>query len=243
VPAGPPEKIGVAFGDIFTGVYGTTAVLAALRQREMTGRGQHIDMALLDSLVGVLANQGMNYLVGTHIPRRMGNAHPNIVPYQVFDVSDGQVIIAVGNDGQFTRLCEYLEDPDLASDPAFATNSERVINRETLIARISVLLAEQRRSDLLAAMDARGIPAGPINNLADVFADPQVKHRELVAQLNAPWAEGGHMPTLRTPIVFSDAKLQLKQPAPQLGEHTADIRKVLGLDWAEPTSSRQAPEY
>jgi crotonobetainyl-CoA:carnitine CoA-transferase CaiB-like acyl-CoA transferase len=228
--AGPPEKVGVAFGDIFTGVYGATAVLAALRQRDLTGRGQQIDMALLDSLVGVLANQGMNYLVGGRTPRRMGNAHPNIVPYQLFDVSDGQVIIAVGNDAQFARLCDYLGDADLARDPAFATNADRVRNRETLVARLSGLLAAQRRSDLLTAMDTHGIPAGPINNLADVFSDPQVKHRELVTQLDAPWANGGHVPTLRTPIVFSDARLQLQQPAPRLGEHTAEIRSELGLD-------------
>ncbi len=166
---GPPEKIGIAFADIFTGVYGTTAILAALNQRERTGVGQHIDMALLDSMVGVLANQGLNYLVSGRVPQRMGNAHPNIVPYQVFAVSDGQVIIAVGNDAQFERLCSYLDEPGLARDPLFVTNSGRVENRERLISRLSQLLAPRTRSEVLAAMEDRGIPAGPINNLAGLL--------------------------------------------------------------------------
>jgi crotonobetainyl-CoA:carnitine CoA-transferase CaiB-like acyl-CoA transferase len=226
---GPPEKIGIAFADIFTGVYGTTAILAALNQRERTGVGQHIDMALLDSMVGVLANQGLNYLVSGRVPRRMGNAHPNIVPYQVFAVSDGQVIIAVGNDAQFERLCSYLGEPGLARDPLYVTNSERVKNREQLISRLSQLLAPRTRSDVLAAMEDRGIPAGPINNLSDVFSDPQVQHRALVSQLKAPWSEGGAVPTVRTPVQFSGAQLQLERPAPRLGEHTDQVRKEIGL--------------
>jgi crotonobetainyl-CoA:carnitine CoA-transferase CaiB-like acyl-CoA transferase len=226
---GPPEKIGVAFADIFTGVYGTTAVLAALHHREKTGEGQHIDMALLDSMVGVLGNQGMNYLVSGQAPRRMGNAHPNIVPYQVFPVKDGEVIIAVGNDGQFGRLCEYLEQPALASDPLFATNAARVLHREELIPRLSIALAHRRRGEVLAAMGERGIPAGPINNLAEVFGDPQVRHRAMVSKLDAPFAEGGAVPTIRTPIRFGDLGLQLERPAPRLGEHDNEIRKELGL--------------
>jgi crotonobetainyl-CoA:carnitine CoA-transferase CaiB-like acyl-CoA transferase len=226
---GPPQKIGVAFADIFTGVYGTSAVLAALHHRERTGRGQHIDMALLDSMVGVLANQGMNYLVSGRVPRRMGNAHPNIVPYQVFAVSDGEIVIAVGNDGQFERLCDYLDQPALASDPRFATNAARVKHREELIPHLSEGLAPLRRSDVLAAMEAGGIPAGPINDLAEVFADPQVEHRDLVSELEAPWAEGGVVPTIRAPIRFGEAALRIERPAPRLGEHTDEVRKEIGL--------------
>jgi crotonobetainyl-CoA:carnitine CoA-transferase CaiB-like acyl-CoA transferase len=226
---GPPEKIGVAFADIFTGIYGATAILAALRHRERTGVGQHIDMSLLDSMVGVLANQGLNYLVSGRVPRRMGNAHPNIVPYQVFALRDGQVIIAVGNDIQFGRLCDYLGEPALARDSLFATNSARVQNRDRLVSSLSQLLARLSRSEVLAAMEDRGIPAGPINNLADVFADPQVQHRALVSHLKAPWLEGGLVPTIRTPVQFSDAQLQLERPAPRLGEHTAEVRKEIGL--------------
>lgn len=228
-PEGSPEKIGVAFADIFTGVYGTTAILAALNHRERTGVGQHIDMALLDSMVGVLANQGLNYLVSGRVPRRMGNAHPNIVPYQVFGVSDGEVIIAVGNDSQFARLCDYLDEPGLARDPLFSSNAERVRNREQLITRLAKLLAPLGRREVLAAMEDKGIPAGPINNLADVFADPQVRHRGLVSQLEAPWSQGGVVPTIRTPIHFSDTPLRLERAAPRLGEHTDEVRKEIGL--------------
>jgi crotonobetainyl-CoA:carnitine CoA-transferase CaiB-like acyl-CoA transferase len=226
---GPPEKIGVAFADIFTGVYGTTAVLAALHHRDKTGEGQHIDMALLDSMVGVLANQGMNYLVSGRVPRRMGNAHPNIVPYQVFGLSDGEVIIAVGNDSQFERLCNYLGQPALAADPAFATNAVRVAHREELIARLSTMLAPRRRSEVLAAMEERGIPAGPINDLAEVFADPQVRHRAMASELEAPFAERGAIPTIRTPIRFAELGLKIDRPAPRLGEHDAEVRKEIGL--------------
>jgi crotonobetainyl-CoA:carnitine CoA-transferase CaiB-like acyl-CoA transferase len=226
---GPPQKIGVAFADIFTGVYATTAILAALNHRGRTGVGQHIDMALLDSMVGVLANQGMNYLVSGRPPHRMGNAHPNIVPYQVFDVRDGQVIIAVGNDNQFQKLCEYLGEPGLASDPLFATNPARVSHREQLIPQLARLLAPLRRAEILSAMEGRGVPAGAINNLADVFADPQVQHRAMVTKLDAPWAAEGAVATIRTPIHFSGAKLKLERPAPRLGDHTEEVYKELGL--------------
>jgi crotonobetainyl-CoA:carnitine CoA-transferase CaiB-like acyl-CoA transferase len=226
---GPPEKIGIAFADIFTGVYGATAILAALNNRERTGRGEHIDMALLDSMVGVLANQGLNYLVSGRVPRRMGNAHPNIVPYQVFAVTDGQVIIAVGNDSQFERLCTYLGQPALAKDPSFATNASRVQHREQLISRLSEMLAPLNRSDVLTAMEERGIPAGPINDLADTFADPQIRHRALASRLEAPWADGGTVPTIRTPIQFAGAQLRIERPAPRLGEHSDEVRRELGL--------------
>ena len=227
-PEGEPQKIGVAFADIFTGTYGVIAILAALTQRERTGVGQHIDMALLDSMVGVLANQAMNFLVSHEAPHRMGNAHPNIVPYQVFPVRDGHVILAVGNDAQFERLCGYLGEPTLASDPRFATNAARVQNRAQLVPHLNERLANLARNEVLAAMEQRGIPAGPINTLADVFADPQVIHRNLCLNLAAPWTQGGVIPTVRTPIQFSGAELQLQRPSPRLGEHTAEILAELG---------------
>lgn len=223
-PDGAPQKIGVAFADIFTGTYGTIAVLAALAQRERTGLGQHVDMALLDSMVGVLANQSLNYLVSGNTPRRMGNAHPNIVPYQTFPVRDGHVIIAVGNDAQFGRLCEFLGTPALATDSRYATNAARVGNRAALVARLTELLATRSRAELLNAMEERGIPAGPINTVADVFADPQVLHRQMVTNLGP----GCDIPSVRTPIQFSDAQLSLQRAAPRLGEHTAQILSELG---------------
>jgi len=228
-PAGEPQKVGVAFADIFTGTYGVIGILAALAHRERTGVGQHVDMALLDSMVGVLANQAMNYLVSHEPPRRMGNAHPNIVPYQVFAVRDGHVIIAVGNDAQFQRLCSYLGESALAVDPRFATNSARVEHRNQLVPRLCDLLANLTRSEVLDAMEQRGIPAGPINTLADVFVDPQLVHRRMCVDLPAPWAEGGVIPTVRTPIQFSAAQLQLQRPSPRLGEHTPEILAELGL--------------
>jgi crotonobetainyl-CoA:carnitine CoA-transferase CaiB-like acyl-CoA transferase len=159
----------------------------------------------------------------------MGNAHPNIVPYQVFDAIDGQVIIAVGNDSQFQRLCEYLGAAGLATDQLFATNPARVRNREQLIPQLARLLAPLRRVNILSAMEERGVPAGAINNLADVFADPQILHRAMVSKLDASWAAEGAVPTVRTPIQFSGAKLRLDRPAPRLGEHTDEVYKELGL--------------
>jgi len=227
-PEGSPQKIGVAFADIFTGTYGTIGVLSALAQRERTGRGQHVDMALLDSMVGVLANQAMSYLVSGAVPHRMGNAHPNIVPYQTFAVRDGYVVIAVGNDSQFTRLCEFLGLPELAADPRFATNAGRVAQRAALIEKLSVALAGRGRDEVLSAMETRGIPAGPINSLEEVFADPQVLHRRMRVDLPLTGG-GGTVPSVRTPLQFSDAELTLQRPSPRLGEHTEEILAELGL--------------
>jgi len=226
---GPPEKIGVAFADIFTGTYGAIAALAALAQRARTGSGQHIDMSLLDCMVGVLANQGLNYLISGNSPRRMGNTHPNIVPYQVFELQDGHVIIAVGNDAQFGRLCAYLDEPALAQDSRFATNAARVEHREELIGRIAERLKRLTRTELLRAMEDQAIPAGPINSVAEVLGDPQVLHRQMCVQLAAPWAAGGFVPSIRTPIRFSTAELDLARPSPRLGEHTGAILAELGL--------------
>ncbi|MDB6091948.1 MAG: L-carnitine dehydratase/bile acid-inducible protein [Gammaproteobacteria bacterium] len=228
-PDGPPQKLGVAFADIFTGTYGVIAIQAALAQREHTGLGQHIDMALLDVMVAVLANQALNYLAAGEVPRRLGNAHPNIVPYQVFEVSDGHVIVAVGNDQQFREFCAAIGQPALATDARFLTNADRVGNRELLIKAISAALKNLSRTTLLSALEARGVPCGPINSVADAFANPQVQARALRVNLPAPDVPAGEIPSVRTPIVFSNAQLALQRPAPRLGEHTAEVLREIGL--------------
>ena len=228
-PAGEPQKIGVAFADIFTGVYGVVAIQAALAQRARTGVGQHIDMALLDVMVSVLANQSLNYLVSGVVPHRLGNTHPNIVPYQLFEVRDGRVMVAVGNDGQFRRLCQVLDLPAVGADPRFASNAGRVDGRGDLIAVLSRALAGWDRDELLARLEAVGVPAGPINTVGEVFDDPQVDFRKLRLDLDAPGVAAGSVPTVRTPIRFSGAALALGMASPRLGQHTAEILTELGL--------------
>ena len=221
-PDGEPQKIGVAFADIFTGVYAVVAMLAALRRRDATGEGAFIDMALLDTQTGVLANQAMNYLISGITPKRMGNAHPNIVPYQVFPVSDGHVIVAVGNDGQFARFSSVLGAPALAADPRFAGNADRVRNRQTLTEILARLTAPFSRDALLTALEEQGVPAGPINSVAEMFADPQVRHRRMRVDLPAPEARDGFIPGVRTPIMLDGMPAVAGTPAPQLGAHTAE---------------------
>ena len=208
-PAGEPQKTGVAFADIFTGLYAATAILAALRGREATGAGCHIDMALLDTQVAVLANQAMNYLVSGEVPHRLGNAHPNIAPYQSFAVADGHVIVAVGNDAQFRRLCTLLGQPALAEDSRFATNAGRVENRQALVAALVPLVGQRRRDELLPALSAAGIPAGPINDVAEVFADPQVVARGLRI-------DRGGIPGVASPIVIDGRRQVSDRPGPSL---------------------------
>ncbi len=208
-PDGQPQKLGVAVTDILTGLYGAIGILAAIEQRHGTGKGQHIDMALMDCATATLANQAMNFLATGKAPVRQGNAHPNIVPYQVFATADGHVIVAVGNDGQFRRLCDVLEMPALADDPRFATNADRVANRDALEPLLSAQIARHASAELLRALEAATVPAGPINTLDQVFADPQVVARGLRI---AP--EG--VPGLRGPWVFSDSELALDRSAPVL---------------------------
>ncbi len=212
-PDGAPQKIGVAFADIFTGLYAVIAIQAALAMRTRTGRGQHIDMALLDVMTGVLANQAMNYLVSGVSPTRLGNAHPNIAPYAAFPTADGWFILAVGNDAQFRRFCAVAGLDDMAQDPRFTTNPARVANRETLTERIAEATQHFARDDLLARLEAEGVPAGPINTVAEAFADPQVIHRGMALALAR---DGGTIPGVRTPIRFSDADLVLDKPAPRI---------------------------
>ncbi|MCQ8783646.1 CaiB/BaiF CoA transferase family protein [Mangrovibrevibacter kandeliae] len=217
---GEPQKIGVAFADIFTGLYGVVAIQAALAQRSVTGKGQHIDMALLDAMTGVLANQALNYFASGVAPTRLGNAHPNIVPYQTFAVADGHLIVACGNDGQFTRLCRVLAASDLDRDPRYQTNEGRVAHRAELVQRLEAAIRPWTQDELLAALEAASVPAGPINTVADVFDDPQVRHRRMRIEPQG-------VPGLRSPMSFSDASLALAHPAPKLGEHTAAVTAAL----------------
>ncbi len=209
-PDGPPQKVGVAVADILTGVYATSAILAALHQRGQTGVGQHIDMALMDVIVALMANQSMNYLASGTAPARLGNDHPNLAPYAVFPCADGWVILATGNDAQYRRLCGLLGLADLATAPAYATNADRVTNRAALTEAVAAASRRFRKADLLAACEAEGVPAGPINDLAEVFADPQVLHRGLRI-------DAGGVPGVRSPFTFSGADLHLGRASPRLG--------------------------
>jgi len=211
-PDGEPQKAGVAYSDLFTGLYSTVAILAALRERDRTGLGAHVDMALLDCQVAVLANQALNWMVSGKVPHRMGNGHANLVPYQAFKVADGEVIVAVGNDRQFERLCAILGLDQLASDGRFRTNPARVVNCDTLLPILAEAMRSRGRAELSEALEAAGIPAGPINDVAQVFADPQVVARGL--QLPHPG--------LASPIVIDGKRQVAEAPSPRLGEDGPD---------------------
>jgi crotonobetainyl-CoA:carnitine CoA-transferase CaiB-like acyl-CoA transferase len=213
---GQPQKVGVAVTDVFTGVYSATAILAALIQRRSTGQGQHIDMALMDVATSIMANQNMNLLASGIAPRKLGNAHPNLAPYAVFDCADGWIILATGNDGQYRKLCAILGLPDLAEAPDYLTNADRVKNRVALTAAMTAATQRWAKADLLQACEDQGVPAGPINDLAEVFADPQVIARGMRLDLDG-------IPGVRSPFTFSDAELSLDRPSPKLGEHQDDL--------------------
>ena len=222
-PEGQPQKSGVATADVFTGVYATVAIIAALRQRDSTGLGVHLDMALFDVQVGVLANQAMNYLVSGRSPQRMGNRHPNIVPYQLFPVQDGYIVVATGNDGQFGRFVTLLGAPGLASDPRFLGNADRVANRQTLVPILTGLTMDFTMAGLLGALEAAGIPAGPINDLQGVFSDPQIIARGMEVSLADEQARGGAIPGVRTPILMDGEPLVAARASPGLDADRADI--------------------
>jgi crotonobetainyl-CoA:carnitine CoA-transferase CaiB-like acyl-CoA transferase len=217
-----PQKAGVAVADILTGLYAAIGILAALAHRDRTGVGQHIDLSLLDVQVACLANQAMNYLVGGTVPQRLGNAHPNIVPYQDFPTSDGFMIIAVGNDTQFARLCKAMDLGELAADPRFAANKDRVENRTTLIARLSTVTATRSTAHWVTALEAAGVPCGPINGIDAVFADPQVQARGLRVEL--PHPVSGTVPLVANPLRLSQTPVTYRNAPPTLGAHT---RRVL----------------
>ncbi len=217
-PDQQPQKVGVAVTDVFTGLYSVIAIQAALTQRAITGLGQHIDMSLFDVATAVTANQAMNYLATGVAPMRKGNAHPNIVPYQVFETSDSFVIIAVGNDGQFAKFCKVLDCAPLAGDPEYATNAARVENRDALTEILSAKIIRYRKLDLLAQCDAVGVPAGPINTMDEVFNDPHIKHRAMVMDLDG-------VPSVRLPVLFSGSDLGKHRTSPKLGKNTGDYFK------------------
>jgi glutaryl-CoA transferase len=225
---GPPTRVGVAISDIFTGCYAVVGILAAVAQREKTGKGCYVDTALVDSTVGVLANQALNYLVSGEIPKRIGNSHPNIVPYQEFPVADGHVIVATGNDNQYVKFCSVIGGPELAQNPAYKDNIGRLKNRNELVGKLSALTAKMKRDDLLAKLEAQGVPAGPINSLDQVFDDAQVKYRGMKLDLPSKAAKKGTIPGVRTPIVIDGWRAASERPSPLLGEHTADILREIG---------------
>ena len=230
-PGAGPQKVGVAVADLMCGMYAVAAVLAAMNERHDSGRGQHIDLSLLDTQVAWLANQNMNYLVSGQPPQRQGTAHPNIVPYQSFRTSDGFLMLAVGNDAQFARFCAVAGAPDLAADARFATNKQRVAHRRELVPLIETLIKGRSTAAWLAALRKEQVPCGPINDLAQVFAEPQVRHREL--RLDLPHALAGSAPGVRNPVRFSRTPVVYDRAPPPLGADTeAVLQRWLGLDHA-----------
>ena len=234
-----PMKVGAALTDILTGLYATVGVLAALNQREQSGIGQHIDVALLDVQVACLANQAMNYLTTGVSPKRLGNAHPNIVPYQDFPSADGNFILAVGNDGQFRKFCEVAGIAGLADDPRYATNKARVANRAELIPQLRQATVFKTTAQWIALLEAAGVPCGPINDLQQVFADPQVQSRGLSFDL--PNALGGRTPQVASPLRLSDTPVAYHSAPPLLGQHTdALLQRVLGMSEGQIAALREA---
>ena len=229
---GEPVKVGVAVTDVLTGMYAATAVLAALVHRDRSGRGQHIDLALLDVQIAMLANQAQSYLVTGRAPGRLGNAHPSIVPYQAFATSDGHIVLAIGNDGQFARFCEVAGRPELARDPRFATNASRVQHRGELVAALAPILAARGAADWVGALEAAGVPCGPINDLAQVFEDPHVRHRGV--RVEVPDPRCGTVPVVASPIRLSETPVRYDTPPPALGQHTREVLVgILGMDEAQ----------
>jgi crotonobetainyl-CoA:carnitine CoA-transferase CaiB-like acyl-CoA transferase len=238
LPGGGPQKVGVAVCDLFTGMYATTAIMAALLERGKSGAGQHIDMALLDVQVAMLANLSSSFFVSGEPPARMGNAHQNIVPYHVFRAADEFLIVAVGNDGQFGKFCEVIGAPEWPGDPRFSTNPQRVRNRDLMVRLITGKLAARPAREWLQRLESAAVPCGPINDLAQVFADPQVRHRKM--QVRAPHPAAGEVAMVANPIKFSATPIAHDRAPPLLGEHTVSVlHDVLGLDGTQIESLRK----
>ncbi len=237
LPGGGPQKAGIAIADLMTGMYATIAIMAALTHRDRTGEGQYIDMALLDVQVAMLANMGSNYLASGNAPVRWGNAHPNIVPYQTFATSDGHIIVAVGNDGQYAKFVEAGGHPELSSDARFASNPLRVRNRETLVPILADMVKTKTKQEWISELEAAGVPCGPINNLEEMFDNPQVKAREL--QVDLPHPSGGTARMVRSPMNLSATPTRCDMPPPMLGQHTDQVlRDLLGHSEEEITALR-----
>jgi crotonobetainyl-CoA:carnitine CoA-transferase CaiB-like acyl-CoA transferase len=232
-PGGEPMKVAVAIADLMTGMYCSVAILAALRHRDLSGKGQHIDMALLDTQVAWLANLGQGYLTSGELPARLGNAHATVVPYQVFKTADSHIVLAIGNDGQFRKFCTFAGAPALADDPRFATNPARIRHRDELVPEMSGIIGRQTSAYWIRELERIGVPCGPINDLEQVFADPQVRAREMTVELPHP-AGGNPTRLIANPIKFSETPVEYDRPPPTLGQHTDEIlRERLDLSAAE----------
>lgn len=232
LPGGGPQKAGVAIADLFTGAHATIAILAALAHKDRTGEGQHLDICLLDVQVAMLANMASNYHASGQTPVRWGNAHPNVVPYQVFQVSDGWVIVACGNDGQFRKLVQVGDEPGLATDPRFLTNADRVHHRDTLIELLKPMMLRKTKAQWIALMEEAGVPCGPINDIAEVFADPQVQARGMRVELPHPRA--GKVSVTASALKLSGTPVEYRTSPPDLGQHTLEVlRDFAGMSEAE----------
>ncbi|MGB3067675.1 MAG: CaiB/BaiF CoA-transferase family protein [Ottowia sp.] len=220
-PGAGPLKVGIAIGDILAGMYATSAILAALEHRHTSGKGQYIDISLLDSVVALNSYQALNYLIAGKMPRRLGNSHPNIVPYQVFHCKEGDVIVAVGNNSQYRSFCEALERPDLAVDPRFELGEQRILNREQLVPQISAIMLTRTMMEWVERLEKFNVPCGPIYTMDQVFEDPQIRHREM--RVDVPHAAGVLAPGLANPMRFSDTPITYECAAPTLGQHTDEV--------------------
>jgi crotonobetainyl-CoA:carnitine CoA-transferase CaiB-like acyl-CoA transferase len=228
MPGAGPQKAGVAVTDVITGLYAALAIMGALYERKQSGLGQYIDLALLDCHIAMLANQNLNFMTSGQAPGRAGNAHQNVVPYQVFKAADGYLIVAVGNDSQFRAYCQIIGKPELATDPRYQTNSQRIMNRDTLIPMLEEIMLGRKRDEWIAAFEKAGVPGGPIQTIDQVFAHPQVKSREIWREVAHPTA--GKSPTTASPINYSATPIQYTRHAPLLGEHTEEILREFGIN-------------
>lgn len=222
-PDGPPMKVGVGIADVMCGMYATIGILAALRHRDATGEGQHIDLSLVDTQTAWLINEGTNYLASGQLPQRRGNAHPNIVPYDAFAGADGHVLIAVGNDAQFARFCDVIGLPDLSENPDYATNSMRLKNRDALMKHLHPALAKIAVADIVDRLNSVGVPVGPIQNVAQALSSDQAKAREMVVSVDCPDVQGGQVRLLGNPLRFSRTPVQYRMAPPHFGQHTDEI--------------------
>ncbi|HTE16511.1 MAG TPA: CaiB/BaiF CoA-transferase family protein [Burkholderiales bacterium] len=238
VPGGGPQKVGVAIADLMTGMYSTVGIVSALHERNASGKGQYIDMALLDTQIAWLANQNANYLIGGEVPQRMGNAHPNVMPYQTFRTEDGDIIIATGNDGQYQRLCVAAGIAEAATDPRFASNALRIAHREACTAVLADAMKKKTTAAWVNALGTAGVPCGPINRLDEVYNDPQVQHRGM--KIDVPHPLAGSVPLVANPIKFSRTPIAYDRPPPLVGEHANEVlRDVLGKSSADIAALRE----
>jgi len=239
-PDGEPVRVGVGISDIMCGMYASTAILAALRHRDKTGRGQNIDLGLLDTTVAWASNEALNYFTSGDLPKRRGNQHANIVPYQVFPTKDGYFYLAAGNDGQYSRFCEFAGVPELATDPRYDTNPKRLVNRDELVAKLEQVTPNKTTQEWIEGLEQRNVPAAPVYNLEQTFADPQIRHREMKIEMDQPLAKDGKVALLGNPIKLSETPVSYRRPPPTLGQHTDEVLfELLDMDDAERARLRE----